>query len=169
MIEPAATAGDGRRWRSEPQIPQNATRTRASCGSSGRSSASVVSRLRSSAMAIARIYEPGSGSGGIRPLACRADGFEYLERAVEVFTLVCRHHARADQRSARGDRRIERHVRVEALVPERLPELGRRDVVADHDRDDRSDDLPAAWQRGRLDDPVSELAKARVEVARLGP
>ena len=80
---------------------------------------------------------------------------------------MCRHHARADQRSARGDRRIERHVRVEALVPERLPELGRRDVVADHDRDDRSDDLPAAWQRGRLDDPVSELAKARVEVARV--
>ena len=48
---------------------------------------------------------------------------EDLERAVEVLALVRRHHARADQGAAGRDDGVEGHVRVDAGVPEGLPQV----------------------------------------------
>ena len=69
----------------------------------------------------------------------------------EVLALVRRHHAGAQQRAAALDRRVERDVRVDAAVVERLPEQGGLPVVADEHRHDRRVERLAAASRA----PVS--------------
>ena len=83
------------------------------------------------------------------------------QRPVQDGAVVGRHDARAQQRAAGRDGRVDRDVDVDAGVVERAPEQHGLPVVADHDGHDRRD------RRLALDDAEAELVQAAVEVARV--
>jgi hypothetical protein len=77
------------------------------------------------------------------------------------------HHARAQQRPAALDGRVDRDVHVDTGVVERLPEEHSLPVVADQHGDDRRDHLGAVRQPVRLHHVVPEVRQAVVQVARV--
>src|SRR3954471_950453 len=128
--------------------------------SSSRSSARI-GRIRISSPVRSRSTHIGRS----HRLDLRLGPLEDLQRPVEVIALVACHHRGPQQRAAALDRRVDRHVDVDARVVERLPEQHGLPVVADQHRHDRADQLAAVRQVVGLHHAVAELRQPAVEVA----
>jgi 8-amino-7-oxononanoate synthase len=129
--------------------------------------AAAVPAAVGAALAALRVIRSDDGPTAHCLLAVLPHPLKNLKRPIQMLPLMRRHHARAQQRAARGDGRVDRHVGVHAGVVQGLPHQHRTPVVAHPHRNYRRDRVGAAGQDGRLHDVEAEAGKAAVQVARV--
>src|SRR5690242_8755067 len=75
-----------------------------------------------------------------------------------------RHQAGPEERTTRGDGRVEGDVGVDAGLEQRLPQEDRLPVLADDHGYDRSGRLGTVWKPARVDDLQPEVREPAPQV-----